>query len=226
MGKEFECERDEVVIRGADDHELVANVERHLVEAHPDLVGKVRSEDILAAASEVSAMRDGTRTPRGDGLTLRMERTLPAPRETVYRALTNPRELAKWWGPRGFTAPSVEFEPRAGRSYRIAMQPPDGDLFFLSGEFERVDPPARLAYTFRWDPPGADDRDTLVTLSLRDRGETTEVLPTQVGFATEERRALHDEGWSESFGRLEQVLDETARSPEATPLAPLKGEST
>ncbi len=52
MAKEFECERDEVVIRGADDDELVANVERHLAEAHPELVGRVSLKDIVAAAKE------------------------------------------------------------------------------------------------------------------------------------------------------------------------------
>jgi predicted small metal-binding protein len=52
MAKQFDCERDEVVIRGADDDELVANVERHIAEAHSDLVGKVSREDIVAAAKE------------------------------------------------------------------------------------------------------------------------------------------------------------------------------
>jgi hypothetical protein len=52
MAKEFECERDCVVIRGADDDELVANVERHIAEAHPDLVGKVSRGDIAGAAKE------------------------------------------------------------------------------------------------------------------------------------------------------------------------------
>ena len=53
MAKEFECERDGIVIRGADDDELAANVERHLAQAHPDLVGKVSRADILASAKEV-----------------------------------------------------------------------------------------------------------------------------------------------------------------------------
>ncbi len=53
MAREFECERDEIVICGADAEDLIANVERHLAEAHPDLVGKVSREDILAAAKEV-----------------------------------------------------------------------------------------------------------------------------------------------------------------------------
>jgi uncharacterized protein YndB with AHSA1/START domain len=143
-----------------------------------------------------------------DGLVLRLKRVLPAPRAVVYGALTDPEELAKWWGPRGFTAPSVEFDPHVGGRYRIAMQPPDGDLFYLSGEFLEVDPPARLAYTFRWDPPDPDDRETVVTLSLQDRGEETEVLFMQGEFATEERRALHQGGWTDGFGRLERMLGE------------------
>jgi hypothetical protein len=52
MAKQFECERDGVIIRGADDDELAASVERHIAEAHPDLVGKVSREDVLAAAKE------------------------------------------------------------------------------------------------------------------------------------------------------------------------------
>jgi hypothetical protein len=52
MAKAFTCERDGTVIRGATDDELVANVERHVREAHPDLVGKLSSGDILAAAAD------------------------------------------------------------------------------------------------------------------------------------------------------------------------------
>jgi uncharacterized protein YndB with AHSA1/START domain len=142
----------------------------------------------------------------GEGLVLRLKRIVPAPRAAVYKVLSDPGELAKWWGPRGFTAPRVEFDPRVGGSYRIAMEPPDGHLFYLSGEFREVDPPTRLAYTFRWDPPDPDDRQTVVTLSLQDRGERTEVLLTQGEFATDERLELHEGGWIDSFERLQQVL--------------------
>lgn len=83
---------------------------------------------------------------------------------------------------------------------------PDGDLFHLRGEFREVEPPARLAFTFWWDPPDADDRETLVTLSLEDRGPETEVHLVQGKFATEERYALHEAGWTESFERLEELL--------------------
>jgi uncharacterized protein YndB with AHSA1/START domain len=141
-----------------------------------------------------------------DELWLRMTRVLPAPRTEVYGALTDPVELGKWWGPRGFTSPRVDFDPRVGGGYRIAMQPPDGDVFHLSGEFREVDPPLRLVYTFRWEPPDPDDRETVVTLSLEDRGAETEVQLTQGVFATEERRALHEGGWTDSFEQLQELL--------------------
>jgi len=105
--------------------------------------------------------------------------------------------LAKWWGPEGFTTPSLEFDPRVGETYRIEMRPPGGDPFYLTGEFREVDPPARLAYTFVWEDPDPDDVETLVGLSFRDLGESTEVALTQGPFKTEARRALHRDGWTE-----------------------------
>jgi uncharacterized protein YndB with AHSA1/START domain len=147
-----------------------------------------------------------------DGLMLRLKGILPFPRMVVYGALTEPGQLARWWGPRGFSAPSIDFNPLVGGSYRIAMQPPEGDRFYLSGEFREVDPPARLVYTFRWSPPDPDDRETVVVLSLQDQADGTGVFLTHGGFATEGRRALHETGWTDSFGRLEQVLAETAHS--------------
>jgi len=137
---------------------------------------------------------------------LRMTRLIPAARVDVWRAMTDPAQLVEWWGPKGFTSPSVDFEPRVGRSFRIAMQPPEGDRFHLSGEFREVDPPELLTYTFAWDPPDPDDRETIVRLSLEDRGGKTEVSLSQGEFATQERQALHEGGWTESFEKLEELL--------------------
>jgi hypothetical protein len=52
MAKVFECERDGVVIRAEDDEDLLEGVERHVADAHPDLVGKLSRDDILANAKE------------------------------------------------------------------------------------------------------------------------------------------------------------------------------
>ena len=141
-----------------------------------------------------------------DELWLRMTRVVPVPRAEVWRAMTDAEEVASWWGPKGFSTRGLEFDPEVGAAYRIAMQPPEGELFHLHGEFREVDPPSRLSYTFVWDPPDPEDRETLVTLSLADLGEGTEVELTQGEFATQDRLDLHDGGWTESFEKLEEGL--------------------
>ena len=139
-------------------------------------------------------------------LGLEMTRVLPAAPSVVFAAFSGANELSKWWGPQGFTTPSVEVDPRVGGAYRIEMQAPEGDPFHLTGEFREVDPPDRLAYTFVWEPPDSDDIETLVRLSFRDLDGSTEVTLTQGPFKTEARRALHVDGWTDSFDKLENLL--------------------
>src|SRR5215218_459543 len=147
---------------------------------------------------------------RSGELTLEAKRVLPAAPAVVFRAFSAPNELAKWWGPEGFTAPSLEFDPRVVDTYRIEMQPPEGDPFSLIGEFREVETPARLAYTFVWEDPDPDDVETLVELSFRDLGESTEVVFTQGPFKTEARLALHRDGWGDSFDKLERLISAQA----------------
>ena len=148
----------------------------------------------------------GSSPAQSAGLTLEIERVLPARRSVVFRAFSDPDELAKWWGPRGFSTPSLELHARVGARYRNEMQPPEGGPFYLSGEFRAVDPAARLAYTFAWEDPDRDDVDTLVDLSFRDLGASTEVALRQEPFKTEARWRLHRDGWADSFDKLERLL--------------------
>lgn len=141
-----------------------------------------------------------------DGLVLESERLLPASPPVVFAAFTDPAELVRWWGPAGFTVPSLRFEARVGARYRIEMQPPDGDPFYLAGEIREVEPPARLAFTFAWEDPDPDDVETLVRLSFGERDDSTSVTLRQGPFKTEARRLLHREGWSDSFDKLAELL--------------------
>ena len=149
-------------------------------------------------------------TAQPGGLALDLKCRLPAPRARVFKALTNGDDLAKWWGPHGFTSPNIDFDASVGGGYRITMQPPDGEMFHLSGEFREVDPPARLAYTFRWEEPDPDDQETVVTLTLRDLGDATELVLAQRPFATDGRRALHERGWTDSLERLQELISAEA----------------
>jgi uncharacterized protein YndB with AHSA1/START domain len=141
-----------------------------------------------------------------NGLALELRRVLPAAPPEVFRLFSDADELAKWWGPAGFSVPSLDFNPAVGSSYRIEMQPPEGDAFYLTGEFREVDPPTRLSFTFVWEPADPDDVETLVELSFRADGDSTEVDFRQGPFKTEERRELHRNGWGDSFEKLEAIV--------------------
>jgi uncharacterized protein YndB with AHSA1/START domain len=95
---------------------------------------------------------------------------------------------------------------RVGGKYRIAMQPPDGELFYLRGEFREIDSPRLLVYTFEWEDPDPDDQETVVSLAFRQAGEGTELVLDQGPFATEARYELHKAGWTEGLERLAEAV--------------------
>jgi uncharacterized protein YndB with AHSA1/START domain len=159
-----------------------------------------------AARSALTDLLADNRFVTGESdLSIHLEKVLPAPPVRVFAACVEPEKLAEWWGPAGFTTPSLELDVRSGGRYRITMQPPHGDAFHLRGEFREVDPPRRLVYTFVWEEPDPDDQETVVTLSFLG-GEATKLVVDQGPFATEARRALHEAGWTESLERLEESV--------------------
>ena len=143
------------------------------------------------------------------GSALHVEAEVPAPAPRVFELLIDPHRLAEWWGPHGFRTPDIEMDLRVGGRYRFAMQPPDGALFHLQGEFLEIDPPRRLVSTFRWEQPDPDDVETVVDLSLVDLGGATRLIVDQGPFATQPRRALHTQGWTESLARLYALIRST-----------------
>ncbi len=146
-----------------------------------------------------------------DGLSLELTRLFPAPRARVFEFFAEAALLAEWWGPRGFSIPSIDFVPRVGGTYRIEMQPPEGDAFALTGTFREVDIPSRLAFTFEWEPGDPDDEETVAQLALEVTDDSTRVQLRQGPFKTEARRALHRDGWTDSFDKLAELVTEERR---------------
>jgi uncharacterized protein YndB with AHSA1/START domain len=141
-----------------------------------------------------------------DELVLHLERMLPVAPATAFRAHTEPTELAQWWGPNDFVIPDVDLDLRPGGAYRITMQPPEGEVFYLSGEFREVVAPERLVYTFEWEDPAPGDTPNVVTVTYRATGDSTAMTVEQRPFATEERLALHVSGWTDSLDKLRALL--------------------
>ena len=73
-------------------------------------------------------------------------REFDAPRDLVFSAFTDPKHLAQWWGPNGFTTTTSSFDMRPGGVWRFVMHGPDGRDYQNRITFEEVVPPERLVY--------------------------------------------------------------------------------
>src|SRR5665213_2477368 len=67
-----------------------------------------------------------------------IERTFNAPCEIVWKAWTDPNQMARWWGPRAITTPICALDVRPGGSYRIVMRGPDGMYYPIKGVYREV----------------------------------------------------------------------------------------
>lgn len=75
------------------------------------------------------------------------ERLFAVDRQTLFDAFANPRSLAQWWGPHGFTNAITDFDLRAGGDWRITMTASDGTDFHNHSTFETVEAPHRIVLT-------------------------------------------------------------------------------
>jgi uncharacterized protein YndB with AHSA1/START domain len=141
-----------------------------------------------------------------DELVLHLERILPAAPAAAFRANTQVSELAKWFGPHDFLIPKIDLDVRPGGAYRIAMQPPSGEVFYLTGEVREVVEAERLVYTFEWEDPAPGDTPNTVTITFQGTDDSTTMTVEQRPFATPERLALHVAGWTDGLDKLCALL--------------------
>src|SRR5690349_19807259 len=79
--------------------------------------------------------------------TLTMTRVFDAPRELVFRAWTDPEQVAQWFAPRGFTVPRAVLDVRVGGTWQIDMQAPDGSAYPNKGTYLEIVPPEKIVYS-------------------------------------------------------------------------------
>lgn len=143
-----------------------------------------------------------------------LTRLISAPRERVFKAWTDPKQFAAWWGPHGFTAPVVELDVRPGGRINVHMQGPKGSPwekpFPMGGEFREISPFDRLTFTTSTaGPGGALIHENLNEVTFADKDGKTEltlkvtVLKTSPEFA----KSLEgmEQGWSQSLEKLDDL---------------------
>jgi uncharacterized protein YndB with AHSA1/START domain len=134
-------------------------------------------------------------------------RIFDAPRELVWKAWTEPERIKQWLAPKDFTIPVAEGDLRPGGAWRSSMRKPDGTELWLGGVYREIVEPERLVFTHAWlDEKGKPGPETLVTVTLTERGSKTEMKFRQTGFDSVESRDGHGGGWNECFDKLEEAL--------------------
>jgi uncharacterized protein YndB with AHSA1/START domain len=73
-------------------------------------------------------------------------REFDAPRDLVFSAFSDPKHLAQWWGPNGFSTTTLSFDMRPGGVWRFVMHGPDGRDYQNRIIYEEIVPPERLVY--------------------------------------------------------------------------------
>jgi uncharacterized protein YndB with AHSA1/START domain len=126
-------------------------------------------------------------------LVLVVRRLIAANPERLFRAWTDASEFVRWWGPKDVVCESAEIDLRIGGAYRIANRLPSGQLIWISGAFEVIEPPRRIAYTWRTEPGSSEE--TRVVVSFNARGDLTEVLVAHERILSEQVREDHERGW-------------------------------
>jgi len=137
-------------------------------------------------------------------------RTFDAPRELVFKAWTEPERIKQWLAPRGFKIPVAEGELRPGGKWRQSMVAPDGMQLWLGGVYKEINPPERLVFTHAWDDPtGKPGPETTCTVVFTERNGKTEMNFRQGPFPAADSKSQHNDGWSQCFDRLSELLANT-----------------
>ena len=145
--------------------------------------------------------------PTSADTTLQIRRTFAVPREKAFEAWTLPEKLGQWLCrvTERHSTQLLEMDVRVGGRYRLEVTNPDGTRVLLSGTYLEIQAPERLAFTWQWegDP---DFGETLVTVELYARGNSTELMLTHERFLNSVRRDRHAAGWNGCFDTLAELL--------------------
>lgn len=141
--------------------------------------------------------------------TLHIEREFDAPRDRVWRAHTDPKLLAQWWG-RGNKLTIETFELTKGGHWRFVEHSDQGDHGF-EGRFAEITPQDRLVWTFEWDGmPGYPSRQALEFVDLG--GGRTRLVCDVAFFTPEERDGMVQSGMEEGMNQGYEALDRVLAS--------------
>src|SRR5215471_13293791 len=121
-----------------------------------------------------------------------VRRRVPAPREIVYEAWTDPEGIREWMCPGDIISAEATLDVRVGGSLRIIMRS-NKEVYEHFGTYRIVEPPMKLSFT--WTGGNAGSEITLVTVEFIAQGDETDLVITHEGFAQGGLAQRYEMGW-------------------------------
>ncbi|MEZ5827015.1 MAG: SRPBCC domain-containing protein [Hyphomicrobiales bacterium] len=156
-----------------------------------------------------------------------ISRTFNAPLDRVWKAWTEPEQMAQWWGPKGFEADVKTLDLEPGGTFHYRLQSPQGQEMWGRMLFREIVPKKRLVFINSFsDPQGGVTRHPMApdwpllmhtTISFAEaNGKTTvtvEWIPYEASEAEretfEQGRESMQAGWTGTFEKLEHHLEKS-----------------
>jgi uncharacterized protein YndB with AHSA1/START domain len=135
-------------------------------------------------------------------------RTFDAPRELVFKAHTDPKMVAQWWGLAKYKTTVERLEAKFGGAWRFVQSDSDGNKFAFRGVFHEVTAPERLVQTFEFE--GFPGHVALDSMTLEDVGGKTKITAVSVFQSVADRDGMvqsgMESGMEEGYVRLDELL--------------------
>ena len=135
-------------------------------------------------------------------------RTFDAPRDLVFKTMTDPNLVPRWWGPRNHTTKVDEMEVRPGGRWRYVQHDTDGNEAAFHGVYHDVSAPERLVFTFEFE--GVPGHVLLETVTLEEVDGKTRLTDQSVFQSVADRDGMvasgMESGATEAMDRLEELV--------------------
>jgi uncharacterized protein YndB with AHSA1/START domain len=142
-----------------------------------------------------------------------MTRVFDAPRDLVFKAMTDPALVPKWWGPRAYWTKVDKMDARSGGSWRFINGDGAGNEYGFHGVYHLVEAPELVIQTFEFE--GVPGHVALETMRLEDLGGKTRMVQQSVFQSVTDRDGMVQSGMqagaSETNERLADLLVELSK---------------
>lgn len=149
-------------------------------------------------------------TIKRDELKVIMERVFDAPRVVVWKTITDPVLIPRWWGPAKYPTTVDKMELKVGGTWRFISKDADGNEFAFNGVYKEIDPPKRLSQTFNFEPIGPGHESTETSILEETADGKTKMTVTSIYKSIEDLDGTVESGMEagarETWERLAELV--------------------